>query len=120
LRPLSGLAPAVPHALAELHLRRLPAPRPELHDPRISAGAPLKPLRQIEEHLLDQIDLLGLTRFQPRSEARNESADQALRVKTPGLVGGFQLFVLAVGDLTEPNGLAEQPLGHTPELLGFG
>src|ERR1044071_490330 len=68
------------HELDERHLGGVAAAGAELDDPGVTAGAPLEALGEIEKHLLDEIDFFRLAVDDARSKAREERADQALRV----------------------------------------
>src|SRR5690606_31145528 len=51
--------------------RVVAAARTELHDPGVTARAPLEALGQIHEHFLDQVDLLRLAILEANAEARD-------------------------------------------------
>src|SRR5690606_30581800 len=76
--------------------------------------------REIDAHLLEQIDLLILPVLANHRETAKELADLALGRLAANALLGAQAVMRRVSDRAKPHRARDQALGDAPELLRLG
>src|SRR5690606_11637298 len=107
--------------LDDRHRRVVPAAVAHLDDARVAARTILEALRQVDEHLLDQIDLLGgVLRLRHDREALQEAPHLLLRSQAPRPIRHAELIIRGERHVSEPTRPGDDALRHPPQLLRLG